>query len=199
MASLFERLDKMRPPVEEATPPPTEEAKAVSLFERLDKGRLPTPTEEVIKRLGEDSPIEKLRDWLVNYWAKETVTAQEAYTYGPHSIRDKKQPCAWRRSLSNRDGSSPSKRAGATCGSGKLFVGSTLRLHRVPPNGSPHISSQNNPACFFKNDFIDRSNCSNRSRTVARAAASTRSYERDNPANPQARQPERGRVWYGLL
>ena len=90
MASLFERLDKMRPPVEEATPPPTEEAKAVSLFERLDKGRLPTPTEEVIKRLGEDSPIEKLRDWLVNYWAKETVTAQEAYTYGPHSIRDKK-------------------------------------------------------------------------------------------------------------
>jgi hypothetical protein len=90
MASLFEQLDKMRPPVEEATPPPTEEAKAVSLFERLDKGRLPTPTEEVIKQLRGDSPIEKLLDWLVDHWAKDTVTAQEAYTYGPHSIRDKK-------------------------------------------------------------------------------------------------------------
>jgi len=91
MGNLFERLNKRGPPpTEEATPPPTEEAKAVSLFERLDKGRLPTPTEEVIKQLRGDSPIEKLLDWLINHWAKDTVTAQEAYTYGPRSIRDKK-------------------------------------------------------------------------------------------------------------
>ena len=90
MGNLFERLNKKRPPpTEEATPPPTEEAKAVSLFERLDKGRLP-PTEEVIKQLRGDSPIEKLLDWLVNHWAKDTVTAREIYTHGPNSIRDKK-------------------------------------------------------------------------------------------------------------
>src|SRR5262249_57649362 len=87
----FERLNnKGPPPTEKATPPPTEEAKAVrSLFERLDKGR-PPPTEEVIKQLRGDSPIEKLLDWLVNHWAKDTVTAREIYTHGPNSIRDKK-------------------------------------------------------------------------------------------------------------
>ena len=91
MANLFERLDKGRPPqTEEARPPPTEEAKAVgSLFERLDKGR-PPPTEEVIKQPRGDSPIEKLLDWLVNHWAKDTITAREIYTHGPNSIRDKK-------------------------------------------------------------------------------------------------------------
>ena len=91
MENLFERPNKKQPPpTEEATPPPTEEAKAVSLFERLDKGRLPRPTEEVIKQLRGDSPIEKLLDWLVNHWAKDTITAREIYTHGPNSIRDKK-------------------------------------------------------------------------------------------------------------
>ena len=91
MGNLFERLNKKRPPpTEEATPPPTKEPKAVSLFERLDKGRLPRPTEEVIKQLRGDSPIEKLLDWLVNHWAKDTITALEIYTHGPNSIRDKK-------------------------------------------------------------------------------------------------------------
>jgi len=91
VASLFERLDKGRPPpTEEATPPPTEEVKAVgSLFERLDKGR-PRPTEELIKQLRGDSLIEKLLDWLVNHWPKDTITAREIYTHGPNSIRDKK-------------------------------------------------------------------------------------------------------------
>ena len=91
MGNLFERLNKKRPPpTEKATPPPTQEAKAVrSLFERLDKGR-PPQTEEVIKQLRGDSPIEKLLDWLVNHWAKDTITAREIYTHGPNSIRDKK-------------------------------------------------------------------------------------------------------------
>jgi len=91
VGSLFERLSKSRPaPTEEATPPPTEEAKAMSLFERLDKGRLPTPTEEVIKQLRGESPIEKLQDWLANRWAKDTVTARQIYTLGPHCIRNRK-------------------------------------------------------------------------------------------------------------
>src|SRR5262245_18947581 len=90
VASLFEKL---KPPTEAA--PPTEEVAAaaeatpeVSLLERLEKGR-PPPIEEAIKQLRGDSPIDKLQDWLVNHWAKDTVTAQQAYTYGPHSIRDK--------------------------------------------------------------------------------------------------------------
>src|SRR6516162_7685786 len=91
MGNLFERLNKKRPPPnEEATSPPTKEAKAVSLFERLDKGRLPRPTEEVIKQLREDSPIEKLQDWLANRWAKDTVTARQIYTLGPYCIRNRK-------------------------------------------------------------------------------------------------------------
>jgi hypothetical protein len=54
----------------------------VSLFERLDRGR--PPTEE------SSPPIERLLDWLVNHWARTTVTAREIYTYGPNSIRNKK-------------------------------------------------------------------------------------------------------------
>ena len=125
--NLFERLNKKRPPpTEEATPPPTEEAKAMSLFERLDKGRLPTPTEEVIKRLGEDSPIEKLRDWLVNYWAKETVTAQEAYTYGPplhpgqkNNLAPGADPC--RTGMARPHQNAPARHVGvANCSWGQL-------------------------------------------------------------------------------
>jgi hypothetical protein len=59
-----------------------------SLFERLDKGR-PSPAEKAIEQPG-SSPIEKLLDWLVNHWAKDTVTAREIYNYGPRSIRDKR-------------------------------------------------------------------------------------------------------------
>ena len=35
-------------------------------------------------------PAQKLLDWLVNHWAKDTITAREIYTHGPNSIRDKK-------------------------------------------------------------------------------------------------------------
>src|SRR5262249_57719132 len=62
----------------------------VSLFERLDKGR-PPPVEEPINQPRRGSPsIEKFLDWLVNHWAKTTVTAREIYIYGPNSIRNKK-------------------------------------------------------------------------------------------------------------
>jgi hypothetical protein len=33
---------------------------------------------------------EKLRNWLVNHWAKPTVTARDICIYGPNSIRDGK-------------------------------------------------------------------------------------------------------------
>ena len=59
------------------------------IFERLNAGR-PPPPENAIKQLRGDSPIEKLLDWLVNHWAKDTITAREIYTHGPNSIRDKK-------------------------------------------------------------------------------------------------------------
>ena len=62
----------------------------VTLFERLDKGR-PPPVEGAIKQQSKGSPpIEKLLDWLVNHWTKTTVTAREIYTYGPNPVRDKK-------------------------------------------------------------------------------------------------------------
>jgi hypothetical protein len=35
------------------------------------------------------TPIEKLLDWLVNYWGKTTVTAREIYIYGPNCVRDR--------------------------------------------------------------------------------------------------------------
>lgn len=61
-----------------------------TLIERLRKGRQP-PIEETIEQLRRNSPqIEKLRDWLVNHWAKPTVTAREIRIYGPNSIRDGK-------------------------------------------------------------------------------------------------------------
>ena len=44
----------------------------------------------MISRLRGDSPIEKLLDWLANRWAKDTVTARQIYTLGPHCIRNTK-------------------------------------------------------------------------------------------------------------
>jgi hypothetical protein len=74
----------------------------VSLFERLDKGR-PPPTEEAIKQPRRGSPpIERLLDWLVNYWAKPTVTARDIYTYGPNCIRDKKTTLSLAQTLVER-------------------------------------------------------------------------------------------------
>ena len=62
-----------------------------SLFERLDKGR-PPPVEEAIKQQREGSPsIEKLLDWLVNHWAKPTISARDIYRAGPNVVRDRER------------------------------------------------------------------------------------------------------------
>ena len=83
----------------------------VSLFERLDRGR--PPTEE------SSPPIERLLDWLVSHWPKNTVTAREIYTYGPNSIRDRKTTLSLAHMLVERGWLVPIEsrgRHGAGCG-----------------------------------------------------------------------------------
>ena len=59
------------------------------IFDRLAQGR--PPVEEPVKQPRRNpSPIERLLDWLVNHWAKPTITAREIYTLGPRSLRDKR-------------------------------------------------------------------------------------------------------------
>jgi hypothetical protein len=71
----------------------------VSLFEKLNAGRPPPPTEKAVEH---SSPIEKLLDWLVNYWPEPTITAQKIYTYGPNCVRDKKTTLSLAQSLVER-------------------------------------------------------------------------------------------------
>jgi hypothetical protein len=63
---------------------------AGSLFERLNAGR-PPPTETTppinIKLL----PVGRFLNWLLNYWSKPTISAQQIYTYGPVVVRDPKE------------------------------------------------------------------------------------------------------------
>jgi len=65
-----------------------------TLFERLNKGRPPSAQleEKDKKRQAEEAlllPAQKLLDWLQR-WEKDTVSARDIRTYGPKSIRDKK-------------------------------------------------------------------------------------------------------------
>lgn len=67
-----------------------------SLFERLDKGRPPTeaaPSPEII-RMGPAAvtippagpkahPTEKLLSWLLNHWTKPTISLREICQFGP--------------------------------------------------------------------------------------------------------------------
>jgi hypothetical protein len=58
-----------------------------SLFERLDRGR-PPPAEAASKQPHRSPP--KLLDWLLTHWNKPTVTARDIYRVGPNSIRNRK-------------------------------------------------------------------------------------------------------------
>jgi hypothetical protein len=60
-----------------------------SLFERLNEGRS-TGLEPKPPASPKSPPIEKLLNWLINYWAKPTISARDIYTYGPHPIRSQK-------------------------------------------------------------------------------------------------------------
>ena len=80
-----------------------------SLFERLNVGR-PAPVEETIKqpRIG-SPPIEKLLDWLVNYWTRPTVSVREICIYGPNCVRDKKTILSLAQTLVERGWLAPTK------------------------------------------------------------------------------------------
>ena len=85
----------------------------VNLFERLDRGR--PPTEE------SSPPIERLLDWLVSHWPKDTVTAREIYTYGPNSIRHRKTTLSLAHMLVERGWLVPTESRGRhSAGCGRL-------------------------------------------------------------------------------
>jgi hypothetical protein len=65
-----------------------------NLFERLDEGRLQQSEGVIPQPRRAPTPAEKLQDWLVNHWAKPTVTAKEIYTWGPLPIRGAKMTVA---------------------------------------------------------------------------------------------------------
>src|SRR5262245_42888007 len=59
-----------------------------TLFERLDRGR-PPPAEAGIKhRAAARPPL--LLDWLRNHWPKTTICARDLYRNAPNPIRDRK-------------------------------------------------------------------------------------------------------------
>jgi hypothetical protein len=55
-----------------------------SLFDRLGR----TAIEKAISK---PQPAELLLDWLIKSWPKNTITAREIYTYGPHFLHNKKR------------------------------------------------------------------------------------------------------------
>ena len=59
-----------------------------SLFEKL-RGR-PLPTEEAGKH-DKSQSLERLLSWLVNNWAKDTITARQIRVYGPYPLRNETQ------------------------------------------------------------------------------------------------------------
>jgi len=60
----------------------------VSLFERLDKGRPPSAAEEKIQPpRNELEPAQRLLDFLQR-WAKDTVSLRDILVFGPYSLRD---------------------------------------------------------------------------------------------------------------
>jgi len=64
-------------------------AAVASLFERLDKMR-PPPVKEPSKQARKLLPAQKLLDWL-QHWTKPTVRARDICIYGPNSLRDRER------------------------------------------------------------------------------------------------------------
>jgi hypothetical protein len=62
----------------------------VSLFERLNKGR-PPPAEAASKLPRSDlEPAQKLLDFLQQHWTKPTITSREICRSAPNAIRNQK-------------------------------------------------------------------------------------------------------------
>ena len=56
-----------------------------TIFERLAKGRPAPPPEEKAKV----DPAQKLLDWLMQRWPKDTVSRRDISNHGPRPIRNK--------------------------------------------------------------------------------------------------------------
>ena len=59
---------------------------AMTIFERLDRGR--PPAETAIKQPSKE-PAQKLLDWLMQHWPKNTISRRDISNHGPWSIRNK--------------------------------------------------------------------------------------------------------------
>jgi transposase len=93
-----------------------------SLFERLDRGRPPTeaaPSPEII-RMGPATaiippagpkahPTEKLLDWLINRWTKPTISLREICRHGPNATRDWESATSQSKILAERGWLTPIK------------------------------------------------------------------------------------------
>jgi hypothetical protein len=54
-----------------------------NLFDRLDRGR--PPAKEKVKV----DPAQKLLDWLMQHWHKNTVSRRDISNHGPRPVRDR--------------------------------------------------------------------------------------------------------------
>jgi hypothetical protein len=72
-----------------------------SLFERLNAGR-PQPIERIPPANLKLLPIGRLLNWLLHYWNKPTISAQQIYTYGPVVVRNPKEAMRAAQILSQR-------------------------------------------------------------------------------------------------
>jgi hypothetical protein len=83
---------------------------ADSLFERLSKGRPVPQVEETINHPRWNPPTaDRLLDWLLTRWEKDTVTVREIRAYGPSSIRDKNTAFSLAQTLVERGWLIPAK------------------------------------------------------------------------------------------
>lgn len=81
MTTLFEKLG----------PPPAEAA----------------PPKEQIKQPVDN--LEKILDWLINRWTKDTVTLRDIFAYGPYPARNKEAALSLMQILSTRGWVIPTK------------------------------------------------------------------------------------------
>jgi hypothetical protein len=76
VANLFERLQE-----KQSQPPKQEQTDAPEIVRRGPQPIIPLAHRR-------SSPSEQLLAWLLNYWAKPTVTLRDISAYGPNCVRD---------------------------------------------------------------------------------------------------------------
>jgi len=58
---------------------------AMTIFDRLNRGRPASPKPEPAKK----EPAQRLLDWLMQHWPKDTISRRDISNHGPGSIRNK--------------------------------------------------------------------------------------------------------------